>query len=93
MFAGKEASLAKHLVATAELLARATEVTVREIELWIEHLGPVWGTAEMPNGVLRWATAMHREGLTSATPEEYARFMFGELALSEWKTKPPAGEH
>ena len=74
MFAGKEASLAKHLVATAELLARATEVTVREIELWIEHLGPVWGTAEMPNGVLRWATAMHREGLTSATPEEYARF-------------------
>jgi hypothetical protein len=48
IFAGEEASLARHLVATAELLARGTEVTVREIELWIEHLGPVWGTAEMP---------------------------------------------
>jgi AbiV family abortive infection protein len=92
IFAGEEARLAKVLVDMAELLARGTEVTVREIELWIEHLGPVWGTSEMLNGLMRYATAMHRDGLSDSTPEEYAKFVFGEL-ISEWNTKLTTEEH
>jgi AbiV family abortive infection protein len=35
--------LAHALVRTAKVLSSSTDtVTVREIELWIEHLGPVW---------------------------------------------------
>jgi AbiV family abortive infection protein len=35
-------NLARMLVQTADLLAKARDVTVREIELWVKHIKPVW---------------------------------------------------
>jgi hypothetical protein len=60
------------------LLARDKEVNTREIELWVEHMRPVWQTPNMPSTLLRFADAMFREGLTTTSPNEYARFLFGE---------------
>ncbi len=34
--------LAKILVQTAQIFARGVQVTEKEIELWIKHIGPVW---------------------------------------------------
>jgi AbiV family abortive infection protein len=66
--------LARSLVAIAETLCgKRKDVLPREIELWVEHLGPAWETPEMPQALLRWATAMHREGLTDDPPENFAR--------------------
>jgi AbiV family abortive infection protein len=39
--------LAESLVKIAEALCRDETVATREIELWVEHLGPVWETPEM----------------------------------------------
>jgi AbiV family abortive infection protein len=57
--------LASMLVETATVLPRAEPVTEREIELWIEHVGPVWkGSMEsMEHGLLEWSRQMEREGL------------------------------
>jgi AbiV family abortive infection protein len=81
--------LARILVGIAELLAKEKIVSPREIELWVQHLSPVWNTSEMPHALLRWATALHREGLSDTAPEEFARFVLGDTASSDWKFEPP----
>jgi AbiV family abortive infection protein len=82
-----DGSLACALVNIAELLSKEKIVTPREIELWVEHLSPVWNTSEMPHALLRWATAMHREGLSDTIPEEFARFVLGDIASADWKSE------
>lgn len=76
--------LAKKIVDIALIFAKSSEASVRELEPWKEHLGPVWGTPEAPYALLRWSDAMHREGLSETTPAEYARFVMGEEAVSDW---------
>jgi AbiV family abortive infection protein len=73
-----EKALAESLVANAKLLARGKEVTKREIELWIEHLGPVWmgDISWMKKAVANWYAAMHAEGLAPDDPESMARFVW-----------------
>lgn len=73
-----EKQLAETLVTNAELLLHRQEVTVREIELWIEHLGPVWmsDVAWMKKALANWYAAMHAEGLTPENPESMARFVW-----------------
>jgi len=60
---GKE--LAARLVGTAKALARAREITPKEMELWIEHLGPVWKgpMAWMKTALLEWHSAMREAGI------------------------------
>lgn len=70
--------LARQLVRTAEIMAPKREVTIRELELWAEHLGPAWMTDEMPHALLRWHAAMVREGLTDTSIEEMEAFVFGD---------------
>jgi AbiV family abortive infection protein len=57
-------TLARQLISIAEILVRERETTVREIELWIEHIKPVWrGPMEwMKKGLLNWSAEMKREG-------------------------------
>lgn len=50
---------------------------------------PVWLTDQMRYGLMRFAEAMHREGLSAATPEEYAVFVLDEPEASAWKAEPP----
>ncbi len=89
IFNDKNAALAKSLVKTAELLAPKGEITTREIELWVQHMKPSWGTSEIPHALMRFSEAMYREGLSKISPEEYARFVFGQFESSGWKTESP----
>lgn len=62
--------LARSFVASAEaILAKpGRRFSVREIELWQEHLGPVWGrdSESMRSALVRWAAALAKEGLGDA---------------------------
>lgn len=69
--------LAEQLVGTAELLASGKTITVREMELWIEVVGSADTPSAMSAALVRWATLMHQEGLTTTTPEEFEQFVRG----------------
>lgn len=59
--------LANGIVSIAKLLvnARSNEYTPKEIELWIEHVGPVWkkGMPWMKQAIVTWYAAMQTHGL------------------------------
>lgn len=67
--------LAQGLVDTADLLSRRKDVSVREIELWIEIVRPHNGTPEMARAVIEYQTVIHAEGLSDVRPEALADFM------------------
>ena len=70
--------LAKSLVIIADVLSKGGEdVSSREIELWIAHVGPSAMTLDAKGALLRWSAAMHAEGLTQRPPSEFASFIFG----------------
>ncbi|MGV2932716.1 AbiV family abortive infection protein [Vreelandella venusta] len=60
-----DGELAGQLVSTAELLSSASPTSEREIELWVEHVGPVWKKDMnwMKLAVASWYEAMQQEGL------------------------------
>jgi AbiV family abortive infection protein len=70
--------LARSLVATAELLAIEKMVSAREVELWIEHLGPVWkGPMDwMKKAVENWHAAMVTDGLLESTGLPIGEFLW-----------------
>lgn len=69
--------LASQFVRTAELLARGDEVSGREIELWIEHVQPVWmGRKElMEKAVVDWHAALQAEGLKAVNRDGMEKFI------------------
>jgi AbiV family abortive infection protein len=71
--------LATALVSIAELLSRGKAIPSREIELWVDIVGPKVGTAENANAALDWHLAMHEEGLTDTPVEQFASFLEGLL--------------
>lgn len=74
--------LARQLVATAEVLAQEKEISVREVELWREHMTPRDGVTalEMKDALIRWHQEMVNEGLASNSQEEFERFVLGPEA-------------
>jgi len=62
--------LAQNMLVVAEILMPKHETTEREVELWIAHVGPHWGTPEMKKGAVEFYKAMLREGLTEHRIEE-----------------------
>lgn len=72
-----EKEIATELVRTAELLARGEDISPREMELWVEHLQPVWmGRKElMEKALVDWHAALRAEGLTSGDPGELEKFI------------------
>lgn len=52
--------------------------TAREIELWVEHLAPVWkkGLGLMQKALVSWYAAMQREGLVPDGPNEMEEFVY-----------------
>ncbi len=70
-----DGALAKGLVDIAQMLVPTKETCVREIELWVQHVAPHWGTGGMAHGALRFYDALRDEGIdTSHDPEEIRRF-------------------
>ncbi len=74
-------SLASTLVQTAEILSKGSEVTVREIELWVKHMKPVWkATPNWRNKALaNWYAAMQAEGLAPPGENQMNMFIFKGL--------------
>jgi AbiV family abortive infection protein len=59
-----DADLANWLIKTAEVLSKKGEhVTVKEIELWIQHMKPHWKTEFAKSALIDWCKAMEAEGL------------------------------
>jgi AbiV family abortive infection protein len=69
--------LARSLIKAAAVLSKTANTTEREIELWIEHVGPAWRTPDMKYALILWQQAMHDEGLTTRPGAEMADFIFG----------------
>lgn len=70
------AELATELLRAAEPLVPNDLVTVREVELWIEHVGPVLAdSAASAQSVLRWAAAMKEEGIKDFDLEAVEAFI------------------
>jgi hypothetical protein len=72
------------LVSTANLLSKPHETTPREIELWMEHVGPVWrGSLDaMKAAVAKWDAAMRAEGLLPAERKmSMDSFLYGDGAV------------
>ena len=72
-------SLARRIVTTADVLvnARTSAYTTKEVDLWIENLGPAWGQ-DMPSikeGIVRFYEAMQAHGLEPAGPNEMELFV------------------
>jgi AbiV family abortive infection protein len=67
----------EHILRIAEVLAVDKGTSPREMELWVEHVGPVWRRpfAEMKKAVLAWYTSMQAEGLAAPDERGMARFL------------------
>ena len=72
--------LAKQLVSIADLLALEQSFTSREIELWTEHMLPVYGAPldEMKAALLRWYAAMREAGLYTDGDIDVESFVRGD---------------
>jgi AbiV family abortive infection protein len=57
-----EEQFCRKVLATARSLLPKREVAVREIELWIEHIGPTEGTGDMIEGLRNYLLALGDEG-------------------------------
>lgn len=75
-----EAPAAETLVRTAEMLCKIREVSVRELELWVEIVVPTLDTPAAHLAVIEWQRAMFEEGLSDTNPEEMAAFVLPENA-------------
>jgi len=69
--------LAAQLVETADILAKSKEVTTKEVELWIKHLGPVWNQDPgwMRKALENWYREMQEVGLAQAGPNAMEIFI------------------
>lgn len=74
-----DGELACQLVSTAELLSSVSPTSEREIELWVEHVGPVWkkDLNSMKRAVENWYAAMQREGLKPNGKNDLEKFLHG----------------
>lgn len=76
-----DVELAGKLVFTARLLSSAEPTSEREIELWVEHVGPAWKNDLnwMKRVVENWYRAMQREGLKPEGKNAMETFLHGGI--------------
>lgn len=69
--------LARMLVTTADVLTKEKDVAEKEIELWIEHIGPVWKKSPtyMNKGLANWYAEMQAAGLTPEGKNKMEQFI------------------
>lgn len=72
-----DSELASLIVRTAKLLASGAEITQREIELWMQHVGPVWKQSKeaMEAALVRWENALQVEGLRPPGENQMEKFI------------------
>ena len=71
--------LARSLVDRAASLLSTRSHTAREVELWVQHVGPTWRGSmdDMKTSVESWHLAMVREGLATEAAPTMRDFLFG----------------
>jgi AbiV family abortive infection protein len=69
--------VASALVQTAKLFTRDHEYSQKELELWVEHIGPVWkkDMSWMQQGLVDWNRAMEEAGLTQTSTQAMENFV------------------
>ncbi|HTQ30583.1 MAG TPA: AbiV family abortive infection protein [Opitutaceae bacterium] len=74
-------NLAALIVRTAKILSADSEISQREIELWIQHVGPVWKQNKevMEKALVDWYTALQAENLKPAGENAMREFIVGGL--------------
>lgn len=72
-----DSELAVQLVSTAELLSSVSPTVEREIELWVEHVGPVWkkDINWIKHAMTNWYEAMQKEGLKAVGENAMENFL------------------
>lgn len=77
--------LARMLVKVAKLFALKTEHTQREVELWVEHMGPAWKKHPvlMRQALVNWYAAMQKSGLAPEGVNKMDVFAYEGLPDSE----------
>jgi len=68
---------AEGMMKIARVSLGAREVSVREVELWMEVVGPHIDTPEMGSAVLAYQQQLVDEGLSDISPTDLAGFMEG----------------
>ncbi|MEW6158881.1 MAG: AbiV family abortive infection protein, partial [Verrucomicrobiota bacterium] len=88
-----DGALASMLVTTSELLSKGDDVSQREIELWIEHLSPVWRHTNeaMEKGLADWYSAMQAEGLKAPGDNSMRRFILDGFQVNGEQGAAPNG--
>jgi AbiV family abortive infection protein len=71
------------IVRISGVMLPKTDVTLREIELWIEHLGSDWNNRIAVRKYYAFEKAMIEEGLSAHTLEDIARFLGVDADLEE----------
>ncbi len=79
---------ARVAVNCAIIVASKPDVPLRDVELWVEHLGLVYGTAGMIEGWRTFLAVMETEGLLHATSEEMEDRLFDTFFGKGWRGKP-----
>ena len=73
---GIDENLAREIIHSAGTLIPSRDTTEREMELWVQHVGPVWGTnAAIPAASLAWYKAMRDEGIAEYNLDDVAAFL------------------
>ena len=69
--------LARTLVQTAKLLAKGKQISKKEIELWMKHIGPVWkkDPAWMKQALVNWYAEMQQQGLATEGNNKMQQFI------------------
>lgn len=86
--------LARSMIKSAEMMWGSRSITVRELELWRQIVGPQYNQSGMAAAVVQWQHAMLEEGLCETEPEKLAAFMRGMPVEVDNKTsaEPPKEE-
>jgi AbiV family abortive infection protein len=70
-------TLARTLVNIARILSKDSQHTEKEVQLWVEHLGPVWkkDLTLMNRALVTWYAAMQQCGLVQAGTNEMEQWI------------------
>jgi AbiV family abortive infection protein len=63
--------LTDSIITVAEILCPKRETPVREVELWIRHVGH----SQTKDGLMAWRVAMKAEGLVEDSSDDFERFV------------------
>lgn len=77
-----ESPVAAALVSIAEIFSSGAEVTVKEMELWVKHLAPVWkrDMRGMKTALTNWRRDMVEFGLANTEGDSFHEFVWGDPA-------------